>query len=88
MKKVIEVHIEELVLHGFSPHDRYRIGEAVQAALHAHFAMNGLPPLLSVGGFTPYIDAGNFDMHTAQQPASSGENIATTIYKGFSHEGK
>ncbi len=29
----IELHIEELVLHGFSPNDRHAIGEAVQREL-------------------------------------------------------
>ena len=27
----VELHIEELVLHGFAPGDRHRIGEAVRA---------------------------------------------------------
>ena len=29
----VELHIEELVLHGFPPRDRARIGDAVQAEL-------------------------------------------------------
>ena len=34
----LNLHIEELVLHGFAPGDRYRIGEAVQQELTRLFA--------------------------------------------------
>lgn len=29
----VNLHIEELVLHGFAPHDRHRIGDAVEREL-------------------------------------------------------
>jgi hypothetical protein len=29
----LQVHVDELVLHGFSPHDRYAVGDGVQAEL-------------------------------------------------------
>ena len=37
----IELHIEELVLHGFSPRDRDAIGEAVQRELTRLFVEQG-----------------------------------------------
>ncbi len=85
--KQIEIHIEELVLHGFPPQEKYRIGEALQAALHNHFEEKGLPPVLSSGGYIPVIDSGTFDMHSTEQPRGKAENIAATVYKGFSNEG-
>lgn len=87
MKRVIEVYIDELILQGFPPYERYRIGEAIQAALHEHLTIDGLPPVLSAGGSISHIDAGSFEIHTAQQPENTGNAIATTIYKGFSNEG-
>jgi hypothetical protein len=33
MGVMIHLHIEELVLHGFDPHDRHAIGDAVAAEL-------------------------------------------------------
>jgi hypothetical protein len=36
------VHVGELVLHGFSPHDRYAIGDGVQAELARALAAGGL----------------------------------------------
>ena len=48
--KNIELHIEELVLHGFSPGDRYRIGEAVEQELTRLLADRGVPQSLAEGG--------------------------------------
>ena len=45
----IELHIEELVLHGFAPKDRYTIGEAVQRELSRLFAEQGVHSSLSRG---------------------------------------
>lgn len=85
MSKTIEIHIDELVLHGFSPHDRHRIGDAVQAAIYQHIMTTGLPDLLSTGGFTPVINAGSFDV-SSPKPIAIGENIASTVYNSFSNE--
>ena len=40
----IELHIEELVLNGFGPVDRYRIGVAVEVELARLFAEQSVPP--------------------------------------------
>jgi len=48
--KNIELHIEELVLHGLSPGDRYRIGEAVEQELTRLLADQGVPESLERGG--------------------------------------
>ena len=39
----IVIEIDELVLHGFPPGERYRIGEAVQAELVRILGERGLP---------------------------------------------
>jgi hypothetical protein len=38
----IELHIEELVLHGFPPFERHAVAEAVRAQLEARIANGGL----------------------------------------------
>ena len=43
----VELHIEELVLRGFAPGDRYRIGEAVERELAHLFSEQGTPPSLA-----------------------------------------
>jgi len=40
----IEVHIEELILEGFAPGDRWRVGAAVQEELGRLFSRQGVPP--------------------------------------------
>lgn len=38
----VELHIEQLVLHGFAPSDRYRIGAAIQQELARLLAQQGI----------------------------------------------
>jgi hypothetical protein len=78
----IEVHIEELVLHGFSPHARAGIGDAVEAALAAQLAE---PGALGAGaGFTAdrgvdRADGGAITAGPASSPAAAGAAIAGAI---------
>ncbi len=44
--RVIEVHIAELVLHGFDPHDRRTISDAVSRELARLFTKRGLTTAL------------------------------------------
>jgi hypothetical protein len=39
----IEVHIDELVLHGFDPQSRWAIGDAVESELRELLTQQGLP---------------------------------------------
>jgi hypothetical protein len=42
MARRLELHIEELALHGFAGRDRHRIGDALQAELELRFAAQDL----------------------------------------------
>jgi hypothetical protein len=79
----VHVHIEELVLHGFAPGDRARIGEAVQAELGRLFQESGVPPALAEGGTTDRLAAGSFDTGAAARPESTGGQIAAVVYRGL-----
>jgi hypothetical protein len=79
----IELHIEELVLHGFQPGDRQRIGLAVQQELTRLFTEQGLPPGLSSGGAIPSLDAGSFQHAPNAKPPAVGQQIANTVYTGL-----
>ncbi len=50
MTQKVDLHIEELVLHGFSPGDRFRIGEAVELELTRLITEQGIPSSLSRDG--------------------------------------
>ena len=46
VKQPIDLHIDKLVLYGFSPGDRYRIGDSVETELVRLLTEQGIPPTL------------------------------------------
>jgi hypothetical protein len=77
----LHVHIEELVLHGFEPGDRARIGEAVRVELGRLFRESGVPPALERGGASDRLAAGSFDTRATARPESTGGQIAAAVYR-------
>jgi hypothetical protein len=76
----IEVHIEELVLHGFAVGDRWRIGDALESELRGLLAERGVPPAwLSSPG---RIDAGEIGATGLTRSAVTGAAIAGAAYRG------
>jgi len=80
----IELHIEELVLHGFAPGDRYRIADAVERELARLFAEQGVPPSLAQEAEMARLDAGAFKMAPGAREEAVGAQVAHTVYGGFS----
>ena len=80
----IELQIEELILHGFAPGDRHRIGAAVERELGRLLSEGGLPAALGQGGARPVLDGGSFHMKPQARPESVGAQVAQAIYGGFS----
>ncbi|PXF58914.1 MAG: hypothetical protein C4B59_12555 [Candidatus Methanogaster sp.] len=83
MPKNIELHIEELVLHGFSPGDRYRIGEAVEQELSRMLADRGVPESLALGGEIASVDGGAFEVATGSDAGVVGAQVAKAVYGGL-----
>ena len=76
----IEVHIEELVLHGFAPEDRWSIGDALERELRALLAEKGVP---STWFSSPArIDAGSLPATSVPKAAATGAGIAGAIHRG------
>ncbi len=96
MKPVIELHIEEIVLHGFPSLDRRRrsqIREVLQQQLTGLLARDGLPPSFMGGGALHTLDGGAFQSATGvpgktdmpvNAPGDIGANIARNVYRGLS----
>ena len=80
MPKNIELHIEELVLHGFSPGDRYRIGEAVERELSRLLADRGVPQSLERGGEVANMDGGGFEVAQGSSAQVIGTQVAKAVY--------
>jgi hypothetical protein len=76
----IEVYIEELVLHGFTANDRYRIGDALQVELTRMFSEQGMPPGFARNIETDRVDAGSFHVVTGAQPQTIGAHLAQSLY--------
>ena len=59
VKPNVELHIEELVLHGFEPGDRDQIAQAVERELaRLLLAEGGLPPSVAQNGGLFHLDGG------------------------------
>ena len=79
----LELRIEELVLHGFLPGDRYRIGEALERELARLFTGQEMPPSLTQDGDIPSLDAGSFQVAPGAKALAIGAQVARTIYSGI-----
>lgn len=84
MRQNIEINIDELVLHGFSPGDRYRIGEAVEFELTRLISEQGIPSSLSRGGELTQMNGETFNMSPNSRAELVGSQVAQSVYKGFS----
>jgi hypothetical protein len=81
--KNINLHIEELVLHGFAPGDRHRIGDAVERELRRLLIEQGVPASLTREGSSDRIDAGSFDFAPGTKAETIGVHVAKVLYSGF-----
>ena len=81
--KNIELNIDELVLHGFAPGDRYRIGEAVEQELTRLLADKGVPQSLERGGEIGHVDGGAFEVAQGSRAQVVGAQVAKAVYRGL-----
>lgn len=84
--QVVELHIDELVLHGFASGDRYAIAAAVERELSrllaAQFA-EGLPGSFAESSEHERVDAGAFNVASGANSNSVGSQIAQTVHRGL-----
>ncbi|HEY0408497.1 MAG TPA: hypothetical protein VGC89_22370 [Pyrinomonadaceae bacterium] len=81
----VNLHIEEMVLHGFAPRDRYRIGDAVQRELARLLTTQGAPSALSASGEQARVNAGSFNAGSfnvtpGAEAKSVGRGVAQAVY--------
>jgi len=80
----LELHIEQLVLRGFEPGDRYRIGEAVERELTRLFVEQGKPSSLAESYEVANLDGGAFEVATGAKPEVIGVQVGQAVYGGLS----
>lgn len=82
----VAIHIEELVLHGFAPHDRRRIGATVEQELTRLMSEKGIPGLLKKSLTIDRLAGGAFHAKGQVKPQTTGTRIAETVYESLHHE--
>ena len=84
-----EIHIEELVLHGLPPGDRFQIAASLKQELERVFRDRGIEPSLIDGGAIAWVDGGSFEVRPADRAETIGRQIAQAFYRtwegGHSH---
>jgi hypothetical protein len=79
----IHLHIEELVLHGFAPGDRQRLGEVVEQELTRMLSEPPVSPALKKNVSLDRVDGGAFCMANPAKPAIVGAQIAGAVFGGI-----
>ena len=83
-KPVYELHIEELVLHGFAPADRHTVADAVQAELTRLLAAEALDAATAASlprtRSHAHVDAGSFRVGARGASAALGAQVAGAIH--------
>ena len=79
----VELHIDELVLHGFGARDRHRIAEAVKRELARLIAQGDLAHQASPIQLDR-VDAGSFRLDPAARPNHIGQTVAQRVYRQLS----
>jgi hypothetical protein len=81
--RAIHVHVERLVLDGFSRGESAAIASAVRAELGRLLTAQGLPPGLARGAALSSVDGGSLRMGAGTRPAAAGKGIARAVYGGL-----
>ena len=80
----IELHIEELVLHGFPAGDRHRIAAAVETELARLLAQSGAAALPGSSLELDRLDAGAFQVEPGTRPHTVGRQAAQRLFSQLS----
>lgn len=84
----VRLHIEELVLHSFDPHDRYAIADAFQQELSRLLSEQLVNSNFSSAALTQHsdnsrLDAGAFHLEQHTKPNLVGNQIARVVHRGL-----
>jgi hypothetical protein len=79
-RPMLKLHIEELVLHSFDPHDRYAIANAFQQELSRLLTEQLVNSRIASAG---RVDAGAFQVEQHTKPNSIGNQIAGVVHRGL-----
>ena len=83
LRPSVEVHIDELVLHGFEPAQRYTIGDAIERELTRLFTDHGAPMAITHDVDIAHLNGGAIDVKPGSNGETAGIQLARIIYGGL-----
>jgi len=82
-ERSVELHIEELALHGFAPGDRYRVADALERELTRLFTEQGPPSAITHDREIEHFDAGTFATERDADIRAVAAQLAKAIRRGL-----
>ena len=79
-RATVELHIDELILHGFPARNRHGIAAAFERELSRLIAQGDLAHLPANSIQLDRLDAGSFRLDPAAQPSHFGRTVAQRVY--------
>jgi len=79
----LKLEIQELVLDGFAPADRYLIGEALGRELTQLFSQHDVPAWMNRSGEIARLDGGGFEVAMNAKSDAVGAQIARAVHRGL-----
>jgi hypothetical protein len=79
----VELHIEELVLHGFSSRDRHRISDAMRLELSRLIGAAGDADFLKGRLTIERLNGGTIKIGPGAKPYAAGTAIAGAVFRGL-----
>mgnify|MGYP005866699139 CR=1 FL=1 len=83
ISRTIELHIEELVLHGLAPAGSSRITAAIEQELARLLAEQGIALHLRQGADLFVPNGGTFEVALGSVPETAGARIAQVVHGGL-----
>ena len=80
----VELHIEELVLHGFPSGNRFAISDATQRELERLLSEQVPPGINFAQQHVERVNAGRFNVMPEANGSAIGQNVAQAIHRGLS----
>jgi hypothetical protein len=79
----VEVFIDELVLHGFAPGDRFDIGDVVEHELARLIREHDMSSLSVNAVALERLDGGAFNVNSGSKAFTIGNQIAQAVHRGL-----
>jgi hypothetical protein len=83
VRPAVQLHIEELVLNGIAPPDRYVTGEAFERELTRLLSEHGVPRALTAPGETATLPELALEVMPGASAQEFGAELAKAIYGGL-----